>query len=353
VLAICTRRNRVECVVTATAAVAVEGQARPTRVGSSGRARMLLGVVVRRVAFGVPLVLVVTMLSFVLVSFTPGDPARELLGSDASPAMVESVRAELGLDRSLVEQYTNWLGAAVQGDLGSSIYTGEDVRTAISTRMPVTISLVLLGVMLSLILGVALGVFSAVRGGAVAKILDGLTLVGFALPSIWVGAILIGLFSVKLGWFPATGYSPIEGGLGGWARSLALPVSALALHAVAAIAKQTREAMLDVLGSEYIRMARANGVRAGSLIFRHALKNAGIRVVTVLGLLTIGLLGGTVLVESVFALPGLGGTSVEASRRHDLPVIQGIVAIFTVLVVVVNLLIDVAYSLLNPKVSAR
>jgi peptide/nickel transport system permease protein len=313
----------------------------------------LLAILGRRLLLAVPLLLIVTVFSFVLVSFTPGDAAREILGTEATPETYANLRNELGLDRPVFAQYLTWLGGAVHGDLGRSIFTSQDVTRTITDRLPVTMSLVACSLIVSLLIGVALGVYSAVRGGAPAKIVDGLALVGFALPSVWLGAVLIGLFAVNLGWFRATGYVPLSESPTDWLRSLALPVAALALHAVAAVSKQTREAMLDVANSEYVRMARANGVSERSLIFRHTLKNAGLRIVTVLGLQAIGLLGGTVLVEAVFALPGLGGLAVEASRRHDLPVIQGVVLVFTCLVIAINLAIDVAYTWLNPRVSVR
>ncbi|SDZ48208.1 ABC transporter permease [Herbiconiux ginsengi] len=313
----------------------------------------VVAVLIRRLLWAIPLILVVTAFSFVLVSLTPGDPAREMLGIDASEEAYLALRSQLGLDRPVWEQYISWLLNALQGNLGTSIYTGGSVSEAIAARMPVTISLVVASLLLSLIIGMIVGVYSAARGGWSGKLVDSLALVGFALPTVWVGALLIGLFAVRFRWLPASGYVPFAEDPMAWLLCLVLPVTALATHAVAAISKQTREAMLDVLGSEHIRMARANGVGEVSLVLRHSLKNAGLRISTVLGLQAIGLLGGTVLVESVFGLPGLGGLAVEASRRHDLPVIQGIVLVFTVFVVLINVAIDLAYSWLNPRVSAR
>jgi peptide/nickel transport system permease protein len=179
---------------------------------------------------------------------------------------------------------------------------------------------------------------------------DGVSMAGYAFPSFWLGAVLISLFAVKVRWFPATGYVSLDESVSGWARALVLPVVALSLHGIAAVSKQTREAMLDVLSSEHIRMARANGIPESSIVFRHGLKSAGIRTTTILGLQAVALLGGTVLVESVFALPGLGTLAVSASIQHDLPVVQGIVVLFTCMVIVINLVIDLGYTLLNPRV---
>jgi peptide/nickel transport system permease protein len=312
-----------------------------------------LRIIVRRAAMAVPLLFMVSALSFFLVSLTPGNAADQILGTTATPQEYAALRRALGLDLPLYDQYWQWLRHAVTGDLGTSIFTGQPVTQAVGQRLPVTLSLLFGSLLVTVVVGVGLGVFSALRGGVAGRTVDGLALIGFALPAFWVGAELIVLFAVKLTWFPATGYVSISQSPAGWLRSLVLPVIALSLYGVAATAKQTREAMLDVMGSEYIRMARANGVSARSIVFRHGLKNASIRVVTVLGVVAVGLLGGTVLVENVFALPGLGSLVVTAATEHDLPVVQGVAVYFTLMVVVINLLIDLAYTWLNPRVRIR
>lgn len=313
----------------------------------------VFSVVVRRLLLAVPLLLVVSMLSFVIVALTPGNVAQEILGTTAPPQAYVQLQRQLGLDRPLYEQYWNWLDQAIHGNLGTSLFSGQPVDQLINQRLPVTLSLICLSLLATLIVGLALGIFSAVRGGVAGRIVDGISLIGFALPSFWAGAVLIAIFAVAIRLFPATGYisfgqSPTE-----WLRSLVLPVIALAMYGVAAVAKQTREAMLDVLGSEYIRMARANGISERSIVFRHALKNAAVRTVTVLGVQAVVLLGGTILVESVFALPGLGGLAVTAATEHDLPTIQGLVVYFTLIVVGINLIIDLAYTWLNPQVRVQ
>jgi peptide/nickel transport system permease protein len=310
----------------------------------------LLVIVVKRLLFAIPLLFVVSALSFLLVSLTPGDAAREILGTNPPPGAYPKLRHSLGLDLPVQEQYWRWLTHAFHGDLGASLITGETVTHAIDGRLPVTLSLMLLALLVTLVVGVLLGLFSAVRGGVAGRLIDGLAMTGFALPSFWIGAVLISVFSVGLRWFPVVGYVSLASSPSRWLRSLALPVVALSLHAVAAVAKQTREAVVDVLSSEFIRMARANGVSPTSILFRHTLKNAAIRIVTIVGLLAVSLLGGTVLVESVFALPGLGSLAVSSALQHDLPVVQGIVVYFTLLVVAINLLIDLTYTWLNPRV---
>lgn len=307
----------------------------------------------RRLLLGVPLVFVVSVLSFVLVSLTPGDAARDILGSQGTEESYRQLREALGLDQPVHEQYWHWVTSAATGDLGTSLFSGVPVTDSITSRLPVTASLLLGALLVSLVVGVSLGVLSAAKGGAVGRVVDASALVGFALPSFWVGGLLIVVFAVQLEWLPATGYISFEESPGDWLRALLLPVFALSLGGIASLAKQTREAMLDSLSSEYVRMARANGVSWPSVLLRHALKNASIRVVTLLGVQAVNLLGGAVVIESVFALPGIGSLAVQATARHDLPVIQGIVVYVTVLVVFINLVIDVAYSWLNPKVKVR
>lgn len=310
----------------------------------------VLRVIVRRFLVAVPLLFIVSFLSFLLVSLTPGDAAEQILGVNKTPETYAQLRRAMGLDEPLYAQYWHWLDRALHGDLGVAILSGEEVAHAIGVRLPVTLSLILGSLLITLVVGVSLGVIAAVRGGAIARAIDGFTLAGFAMPAFWVASILIVLLAVKVQWFPAAGYVPFAQSGGEWLRSLVLPTIALGLGGIAAVAKQTREAMSDVLATEYVRMARANGVPESRILFRHGLKNAGVRITTILGLQTVALLSGTVVVESVFALPGLGGLVVEASLSHDLATVQGVTVYFTVIVVVVNLAIDLAYTMLNPRV---
>ena len=313
----------------------------------------VLGVVARRCVMAVPLLFVVSALTFVLVSLTPGNAAEEILGTSATPAQYAALNRALGLNLPLYEQYWNWLRHALTGNLGQSVFNHQPVAQAIGQRLPVTLSLLVGALVVSVVIGVGLGVFSALRGGATGRSVDTLALIGFSLPAFWVGAELIVIFAVWQHWLPATGYVSVTASPGGWIRSLVLPVAALSLYGIAATAKQTREATLDVLASEYIRVARANGISSRALVFRHALRNASIRVATVVGLLAVGLLGGTVLAENVFALPGLGSLMVNAATQHDLPVVAGLVVCFTLIVVLINLLVDLAYLWLNPRVRIR
>ena len=305
--------------------------------------------VARRLALSVPLLFVASALSFVLVSLTPGDAASSILGANATPEGLAALRAQLGLDRSLPEQYGSWLAGAVRGDMGTSLTSGETVVGALTARLPVTAALICGALALAGLLGVAFGVVSARRGGFLGRVVDVVSLVGLALPTFWFGLLLVSAFAVTVPLFPATGYVPLAEGPVEWARSLVLPVVTLSVGAVAFVAKQTRDSMLDVGDREFVRALRARGVPERAVL-RHALRNACIPVVTVLGLMVIGLLSGTVLAESVFALPGLGGLVVQATAQNDVPVVQGVVVCFTAIVILVNLLVDVSHGLLDPKV---
>ncbi|WP_236790586.1 ABC transporter permease [Amycolatopsis sp. GM8] len=309
--------------------------------------------VLRRLAISVSLVFAVSLLTFLLQSLTPGDTARTILGTNYTPEGYAQLRQQLHLDQPVLTRYWDWLSHAIRGDLGTSPISGLGVGTEIANRLGVTLALVLGTTVVATLIGVALGVLSAVRGGVLGRAVDVLSMVGFALPSFWLALVLVLLFAVTLRVFPATGYVPFLHSPAGWAQSLVLPIAALAVHGIAHLAKQTRDGMLDVLSRDFVHTLRANGASESSIIFRHALRNAAIPVVTVVGLMLVSLLGGTVLVEAVFAMAGLGGLAVQSTTQHDLPMIQGVALTFTLIVVVVNFAVDLAYGWLNPKVRAR
>ena len=306
--------------------------------------------IIRRLIVSLPLIVVVTVLTFVLESLVPGNTARAIIGASGSPAAYQRLRVELGLNNPLWYQYWQYLDQVLHGNLGTSVFTGEPVSTLLNQRLGVTLSLVLLATAFCAVLGVLLGVFSAVRGGVVGRAVDVLSLVGLALPGFWVAIILAAVFAVTLRIFPATGYIPPTDSVGRWLWALTLPVIALGPGGVASVAKQTRDSMKDTLGREYVRTLRASGIGRGSIIWKHGLRNGAIPVVTVLGLVFVSALSSTVFVEAVFVLPGLGSMAVTATSQHDIPVIEGIALYFTVLVVIVNVLLDVVYGMLNPKV---
>lgn len=297
--------------------------------------------------------LLVSVLTFVLLALTPGNAARQILGYKATPQQVARLDQALNLNLPVYEQYWRWLRHALDGNLGSSLLSGQSVTSLIDQRLWATVSLILGSMLVFVVTGVLLGVFSATRGGASDRLADALSLLGYALPTVWVGALLIGWFAVDNPWFPAVGYNAPSQGIGPWLHSLVLPVVTLALGFIAVMAKNTREAMLDVLGAEHIRMARANGVPGWSIVWVYAMKNVAIRVVTITGLLTIGLLGGDVIVENVFGLPGLGAALTNAVLTHDVPVVLGITMMFTIIIVIINLATDMVYWLFDPRVRGR
>jgi peptide/nickel transport system permease protein len=310
----------------------------------------IVRVLVRRLLWSVPLLFVVSLISFVLSSLTPGDVAGVILGTGATEERRQLVTEQLGLDRSLPEQYWSWLSNAVQGDLGRSLFSGEEVTSMIGDRAGVTLSLTLLTLVVSVAFGIGLGTLSAIRGGWLARAVDATSLVVMSVPSFWLAAVLIALLAVRVELFPVSGYIPFADSPWLWFTALVLPVFCLATSAVAGLAMQMRGQMIATFGSDFVRALRANGIPARSILYRHVLKNSVGPVVTLTGLLVVGLVGGTVLMEYVFAMSGLGGLAVTATSSHDLPVIQGVVVTFTLVVIVVNLVTDLAYAYLNPKV---
>ena len=310
----------------------------------------MLSLVARRIALSVPLVFVVTGLSFVLQAFIPGDAARGILGTNATPEQLATLRHQLGLDQPFYSQYANWLGHLLHGSLGNSLVDGQSVTSALNSRLPVTLCLLIGTTAFALLLGVLIGTFTSASSGAVSRSVDILSVVGLAIPNFWLALLLISALAVHLGWFPATGYVPFANHPGDWAKSLALPVLALGLGQVTVLAKQTRDSMSDVLASPFVQSLRANGARERTVIFKHALRNAAIPVVTAAGLLFVGALSGVVIIEQIFVLPGLGAFAVQATAAHDIPVIQGVALYFTLIVIVVNLLVDLTYGWLNPRI---
>jgi peptide/nickel transport system permease protein len=306
--------------------------------------------IVNRLILSVVLVFVSSVAIFVLMALVPGDPARTILGSNATPTSIAYLRQQMGLNQPLYAQYGKWLVGLLHGDLGNSIFSGDSVVSLIVGRIPVTLSLVLLSTLVIGVIGGTLGLFSAVRGGWLGRLLDAISLVGLALPAFWVAVILVAFFAVGLRIFPATGYVPLTQDPGQWLLSLVLPVAALSLGGVTIVAKQMRGSALDVLSRDYIRVLRANGISERAILFKHVLKNASLPSVTVLGITVVGALTGAVFIENVFVLPGLGSLVTQATSTHDLPVVLGVGVFFTLFVIIVNLIVDISYGLLNPKV---
>lgn len=306
--------------------------------------------VIRRVLMSIVLIFVSTLTIFVLMSLVPGDAAQTILGENATPQAVEYLRQQLGLDQPLWIQYANWVVGLFRGDLGTSIYSGEPVTKLVWARMGVTFSLMVGSTVAIAVLGIVVGLASALREGWVGRSIDAISLVGFALPSFWIAIVLVAVFAVGLRLFPATGYVPPAAGVGPWLNSLVLPVAALSLSGITVIAKQMRDSARKELERDYVRVLRSTGVSETRIVLLHVLRNASIPTTTLIGLMAVGALSGAVFIENVFVLSGLGSLVTSAATRQDLPVILGVGVAFTAIVILINLVVDVAYVSLNPKV---
>lgn len=314
----------------------------------------MLSLIARRLLAVVPLLLLVTFMTYGMILLIPGDPAIAIAGENATPAMIEQTRERLGLNDPFLVQYGRWIGDAVQGDLGTSLFSSRTVRGAIVERLPVTLGLTAAALTLALLVAVPAGTLAALKRGTW---LDRFTTMsatmGVAMPNFWLGLLLVLLFAIQNPWFPATGYRPITDGVGEWAQHVFLPAVALGAAACAELTRQLRSAVVDVLDQDYVRTARAKGLRSPRVVGKHVLKNAAVPVVTVLGLQVTRLLGGAVIIEQVFAIPGIGQLAVSSVFNRDVPMILGVVLVAAVLAVFVNLVVDISYSWFNPKVRPR
>jgi peptide/nickel transport system permease protein len=311
----------------------------------------MLPEILRRLAATIPVMGVVAVAVFALLRLTPGDPAVIIAGDYATTEDIARIRTRLGLDRPFLTQIGIWLAQVARGDLGTSIFSGLPVSRLIGQRAEVTILLTAYAMVISVGVGVPLGIVAAWRQGSW---LDRLVMVfavsGFSMPVFWLGFLLVYVFAITLGWLPVQGYTPLAGGLGGTLRHLTLPALTLSVVYMALIARMTRASMLGVLGEDYIRTAFAKGLAPRRVLVRHALRNASLPIVTIVGLGVALLIGGAVVTESVFALPGLGRLTVDAILRRDYPVIQGVILVVSGVYVLLNLVIDVCYVVLDPRI---
>ncbi|WP_376091409.1 ABC transporter permease [Roseomonas sp. CCTCC AB2023176] len=307
--------------------------------------------VIRRVIATIPVMAVVALFVFSLLYISPGDPAAVIAGDQATPADVERIRASLGLDRPYLVRFGEWVWNILNGDLGVSIFTNLPVSTMIAQRIEPTLSLMVLTLILAVSIAVPLGVVAAWKAGTwVDRGVMAFAVLGFSVPVFVVGYVLAYVFALELEWLPVQGYTPLSRGLGAWVQNLILPAIALGGVYIALIARITRATMLEVLQQDYIRTARAKGVGQRGILFLHALKNAAVPIVTVVGIGVALLIGGAVVTESVFAIPGLGRLTVDAILRRDYPVIQGVILLFSFVYVLVNLCIDLLYTLFDPRI---
>lgn len=310
----------------------------------------MLGFILRRLVSGVILIFVISVIAYSLLYLGGGDIARRILGQSATTETVAKKAAELGLDRPLPVQYFDWITSAFQGDLGRSWFTGQLVSSGVTGRLAVTLSIVLGATIIAAIVSVILGVLAARRGGWIDNVVQFISVIGFAIPSFLIALVLVITFAINLRLFKATGYIPITTSFSGWVASVTLPIIALAIGAIATVSQQVRGSVVDAMSKDYVRTLRSRGLGTGRVIYKHVLRNAGGPALAVLAVQFIGLLGGAVIIEQIFALPGIGQLAVQATTQGDIPIVMGVVIATAIIVVVVNLLIDLAQAALNPKV---
>ncbi len=307
----------------------------------------------KRVLATLPTLLGVVVVVFLTVHLIPGDPVRALLGDQATPEQIARTNRDLGLDQPLLMQFVDYLGRLVRGDLGVSIASRQSVAAQIAARLPATATLAAAGVVLSVLIGVPLGILGATLRGSVADFITlVISTVGVAAPSFWIALLLSSVFAINLGWLPAIGAGD-PGDVGSIVKALVLPATALGLSGMALVARMTRSSMLDVLGEDYVRTARAKGLGERVVIYKHALRNAAIPIVTFIGLNFGHLLGGTIVIETVFARPGLGKLLLDAILGRDYPVVQGVTLVIAVTFVLVNLCTDLTYAVFDPRLKTR
>jgi peptide/nickel transport system permease protein len=311
----------------------------------------MLGYVVRRLLATIPVIGMVAFFVFSLLYLTPGDPAAVIAGDIATVEDIERIRHSLGLDQPLLPRFWAWASAVLHGDLGISIFTNLPVTQLIGQRVEPTLSLALCTLIVAVLIAVPMGVIAAWRAG---KLIDRLVMLfsvaGFSIPVFVLAYVLIYLFAIELDWLPVQGYTPLREGVWPWLRHLILPSMALGTIYIALIARITRATMLDVLAQDYVRTAHAKGLAPSAVLMRHALKNAAVPIVTIIGIGVALLISGVVVTESVFAIPGIGRLTVDAIIRRDYPIIQGVILLFSTLYVLVNLAVDLSYRLFDPRI---
>ncbi|KOF55424.1 peptide ABC transporter [Achromobacter sp. DMS1] len=308
-------------------------------------------IVTARIAQALPVMLIVAILTFLLMHMLPGDPAVIIAGDQAGPEAIAAVRHSLGLDRPVPEQLWRWLTHLAQGNFGDSLILNQPVLQAVAERLPVTLSLAAVAFAITVPVGVALGIVAAYwRNSWLDSAVMGFALVGVSVPSFWVATLSVILFSVNLGWLPSAGYVPMSDGFGAWLAALIQPAVVLALFQIGFLARMTRSEMLEILDQDFVRTARAKGVSEFRTVGKHAFRNTLVSVVTVGGYILSLLIGGSVVVEQVFALPGIGRLLVQAILARDYPTVQGTMLLLGFAFVLINVLIDIVYTFIDPRV---
>lgn len=305
----------------------------------------------KRILSLIPVVFVVSVVVFLIIHLTPGDPAAVMLGEDASPQQIEQLREQLGLNLPLYEQYFNWIVGAVQADLGASYFMDEPVTQALLSHLGPTVSLTFFSIVIAILISIPVGIFAARhRGSASDQSVMGFTLLGMSVPNFILGLLLMLLFGVMLRWLPVAGYEPLSSGLWSHLRYLILPAVALGTIQAALIARTTRSSMLEVLNHNFIKSARAKGVKERQIIYFHAFRNALLPVITIIGQTFGGLIAGAVVTETIFNIPGIGQLTINSIERRDYPMIQGVILMVGIAYVFINLVVDLLYGLFDPRV---
>ena len=311
----------------------------------------MIAYIIRRLIATIPVMVVVALFVFLLLHLTPGDPAAVIAGDDAGPAEIDGVRRKLGLDQPIWAQFGIYVANLLRGDLGTSIFSNLPVLTLVRQRLEPSLVLALSTLLVAVAFAVPMGVLAAWKARTlIDRVVMGFSVLGFAVPVFLVGYLLIYLFAIELKWLPVQGYRPLAEGVGQTLRSIVLPAFALGMVYMALIARITRASMLEVLSQDYIRTARAKGASTSSVLLRHALKNAAVPIVTVIGIGLTLLISGVVITETVFNIPGLGRLTVDAILKRDYPIIQGLIILFAGVKVLVNLLIDISYAYFDPRI---
>jgi len=310
----------------------------------------VLRFVLRRLASGVVLIVVITAATFFLLHAAGGNVARRVLGQEATEDTVVQKTHELGLDRPVLTQFGDWLSHAVHGDFGTSWFTSQPVSEAITSRLQVTLELVIGATLVSGIVAVALGVLAATRRGWIDRLVQLLAVLGFAIPNFLVALALVTVFAIQLKLFKPTGYADLADDPAGWLATVTLPIIALSIGSIAGVAQQIRGSMIDALDRDYVRTLRSRGLPESRVVYKHVLRNASGPGLAMLAIQFVGLLGGAVIIEQIFAIPGLGQVSVGATSQGDVPLVMGLVLVTAVVVVTVNLVVDLLQGFLNPKV---
>jgi len=307
--------------------------------------------VIQRLLAAIPVLFIVAIITFSLIHITPGDPATLMAGDQALPEQIAAIKAKLGLDKPMYQQLGSYFADILRGDLGESVFTKFKVTELIKQRLPPSLFIAIYSQVFAILVAIPLGILAAWKANTwIDRVAMIFAVMGLALPSFWLGFNLMWLFAVKLSWFPAIGYEPLTEGVIPWIKSLTLPSLTVGMISAALITRMTRSTMLEVLREDYIRTARAKGLREFPVLFRHGFKNASIPVVTIIGLSFAGLVGGLVVTEAVFAIPGVGRLVVDAVLRRDYAIIQGTTLMVTVAYVAINLIVDMIYGYLDPRI---